>query len=551
MKNFTFFILLFVQNIFSQTPAIAWQKTLGGNEGDVGASMIKTSDGGYIIGGSSDSGISGEKTHYNRGGSDFWVIKLNNQGQIEWQKTIGGNLGEGCQGIIETNDGYVLVGGTMSGVSADKTLPRISNLDNIDLWVVKIDKFGGILWQKEIGQVDYNYTEPVITEDKEGNILIGSFKYYLYYNPNGNTIDCFQNKTYQSLNQKSNRLLSSNSASDYYIAKFSSNGDLVFEKTIGGLGEDVLRNITVTQDGNYLLSGYSNSNMSLDKTSNTFGNDNKPDIWLVKLAQNGDILWQNIYGGDQLEILYGTFEMPDGNLKLICRSISGVSGNRTLPVIGSIFNIWIVTINSVGQIVDQQVVNTDNLPDTFPKWVNVVAMTSNQDFLFAGGTYDNVGQVSKPHLWKVSNNGDVIYERSITANQFKQIATIFETNDLGVIVNLFTNSGIAGDKTDYCRGDFDIWLVKLFPENLSITTFQSSNTKIFPNPTTSTINIDFGQKLELATLTLTNVLGQTISSQTVSNLDKTSLEINESSGVYFLEIVNDKPDKQVFKVVKQ
>ena len=86
---------------------------------------------------------------------------------------------------------------------------------------------------------------------------------------------------------------------------------------------------------------------------------------------------------------------------------------------------------------------------------------------------------------------------------------------------------------------------------LSNQSFIKSEIIVSPNPTTSTINIDFGKKLELSTLTLTNVLGQTISSQTINNLDKTRLEINEPNGVYFLEIVNEKLERQVFKVVKQ
>ena len=71
----------------------------------------------------------------------------------------------------------------------------------------------------------------------------------------------------------------------------------------------------------------------------------------------------------------------------------------------------------------------------------------------------------------------------------------------------------------------------------------TNNTKIYPNPTTKTISIDFGQNLESANLVVSNVLGQIVSNKTVNNLDKTTLEINEASGVYFLEITNDKLEK--------
>ena len=85
---------------------------------------------------------------------------------------------------------------------------------------------------------------------------------------------------------------------------------------------------------------------------------------------------------------------------------------------------------------------------------------------------------------------------------------------------------------------------------LSNKLFSANKFKVYPNPTTKTVNIDFGQNLDTATITLTNFLGQVVANKTINNLDKTSLDINEASGIYFLEIVNDKLEKQVFKILK-
>jgi Secretion system C-terminal sorting domain len=79
---------------------------------------------------------------------------------------------------------------------------------------------------------------------------------------------------------------------------------------------------------------------------------------------------------------------------------------------------------------------------------------------------------------------------------------------------------------------------------------QLNSTSLFPNPTTGTVNINFGQVLEQATLTLTNVLGQVVSSKTICNLEVATFEINEPNGVYFLKIESQNKQKKVFKIIK-
>ena len=96
----------------------------------------------------------------------------------------------------------------------------------------------------------------------------------------------------------------------------------------------------------------------------------------------------------------------------------------------------------------------------------------------------------------------------------------------------------------------------VFTKNFDLSTLLILNQfkkqlSIYPNPTTNSIKIDFGQKLEFATLTLTNVLGQVVTNKTVNNIENTILEINEPSGIYFLEMADQNNMKQVFKIVKQ
>jgi len=99
------FLLLFSQFTYAQAPIIEWQKTIGGSEAEVLYSMQQTADGGYILGGQSTSGISSDKTEANMGGWDYWIVKLDANGNIVWQNTIGGSGDDYIRSIQQTVDG--------------------------------------------------------------------------------------------------------------------------------------------------------------------------------------------------------------------------------------------------------------------------------------------------------------------------------------------------------------------------------------------------------------------------------------------------------------
>src|SRR5262245_53371858 len=107
---------------FSQTaPAIQWQNTIGGSDDDSPYSIQQTGDGGYIVGGLYESDISGDKTE-DSDGRDYWILKTDASGNIQWQNTIGGNSEDWLTSIQQTSDGgYILGGRSLSNLSGDKT----------------------------------------------------------------------------------------------------------------------------------------------------------------------------------------------------------------------------------------------------------------------------------------------------------------------------------------------------------------------------------------------------------------------------------------------
>ncbi|MBK8415879.1 MAG: hypothetical protein IPL22_16100 [Bacteroidetes bacterium] len=126
----------FLLPVFSNAQVIEWQNTIGGESRDLLRSITQTADGGYILGGYSASDISGDKNENNNGLIDYWIVKIDSVGNIQWQNTIGGNGYDYLESIAQSADGGYILGGTsISTISGDKT----ENCMDEDYWIVKTD----------------------------------------------------------------------------------------------------------------------------------------------------------------------------------------------------------------------------------------------------------------------------------------------------------------------------------------------------------------------------------------------------------------------------
>ncbi len=172
-KRVVLLFLLFFQtfNLFAQE--IEWQNTIGGSDSDGLNSIIQTMDGGYLLGGSSWSDLSGDKTENSNGGLDYWIVKTDSLGIIEWQNTIGGNDYDNLVVVIQIdNEGYLIAGTSDSDISGDKTENSIGSSSQHDFWVVKTDLFGSIEWQNTIGGLGSDVLYSAI-RTVDGGYLLG------------------------------------------------------------------------------------------------------------------------------------------------------------------------------------------------------------------------------------------------------------------------------------------------------------------------------------------------------------------------------------------
>lgn len=292
-----------------------WQKSYGGNDVDLLQSVRITNDGGFILAGTSNSSVSGDKKEASKGQEDFWILKLDANGQEIWQRTIGGSGQEKLLSITQTKDGGYILGGSSSSDKSeadekgvvDKYGKRENSRGNLDYWVVKLDSKGEIEWDKTIGG---KYVDELksIEQTKDGGFILGG---------------------YSNSPESGDKSQKNFGLGDYWIVKLDKEGVIEWQETIGGDKDDNLFALTQTKDGGFIAGGNSNSGTSNSKTKS---NRNGTDFWVVKLNESGSILWQETYNYGKLDVLTSIVENPDGTFLIggYAQSEAKFNSNKSL-----------------------------------------------------------------------------------------------------------------------------------------------------------------------------------------------------------------------------
>ncbi|MDR2457283.1 MAG: hypothetical protein LBD41_02230 [Clostridiales Family XIII bacterium] len=259
------FIVVFytsVVNAEKTGPNIEWQKSYGGKGTDIARSIRLTSDGGYIIAGSSSSS-NGEAT-VNQGKSDFWIVKIDSQGTLQWQKSFGGTAVDVARSIQITSDGGYIIAGSSSSNDGDVTLNHGEN----DYWIVKLDSNGTLEWQKSLGGSRYDFVTSIQITADSGYIVAG----FSRFNDGDVTVN--------------------HGERDFWIVKLNSKGNIEWQKSYGGSNWDEANAIQITPDKGYIIAGTSESSDG-DVTVNYV----RYDYWIVKINSRGKLEWQKSLGG--------------------------------------------------------------------------------------------------------------------------------------------------------------------------------------------------------------------------------------------------------------
>ena len=226
---------------------IIWQKALGGSQFDGGSSSAISKDGSYIISGNTSS-TDGDVTNL-KGGIDFWVVKLSNSGRLLWQKTYGGSGFEFPYSLTESVDGGYLITGLTT--SSDGDITAVHKGGFIDAWMIKIDKDGDVKWDKSVGG-NGNETCAFSMTTHNGDYLIG-----------GNTTS------------NDGDFTGNNGSSDGWIMRLDKQGKEKWTKVTGGSSGDDVNSACAGNFENYIVAGTSDSN-----DGDVTGNHGFTDTWL-------------------------------------------------------------------------------------------------------------------------------------------------------------------------------------------------------------------------------------------------------------------------------
>jgi hypothetical protein len=417
-----------------------WDKTLGGSGLDQFTCIIQTSDNGYLVGGFSNSMATGEKSENSKGVEDFWIIKTDQYGRKQWDKTFGGPNSEILNKIIPTDDGgYILAGSSISSQSGDKT--EVS-FGSIDYWVIKIDKNGSKEWDKEYGGDSYDQLSTFVVTDF-GYILGG----LSYSGPSGNK---------SSLNK---------GASDYWIIAIDKNGNKLWDKSYGGAAADILVNIIVTTEG-YVLAGTSSSGAGGDKSADSKGNS---DYWIIKIDKNGNKISDRTFGGDNYDECFSIVSTTDGGFLVGGRSSSSFSGDKTdirrsNPGDTWSTDYWIVKMdNNLNKLWDK------TFGGTGTDVLYSIQNTPDRGFLLIGNSDSNIEyDKSQPNIgsgdgWiiKIDEYGTKLWDQVVGGSSIDNLVAISTTADLGYIIGGYSYSNASGDKSENSNGGWDYWIIKV------------------------------------------------------------------------------------------
>jgi hypothetical protein len=502
-------------------PVIKRQKDLGGNNLDFFTCVALTNDGGRIVGGYSRSNISGQKTDTSRGGFDYWVIKLDSTNKIEWDKTIGGKSTDILTAIQQTSDsGYILGGYSFSNKSGEKTQ---GSRGSSDYWIVKLDRNGNIQFDKTYGGSSFEELF-AIQQTRDGGYILGGFS--------------FSNKSGDKTQDK-------RGGTDYWVVKVDSKGNIQWDKTLGGNDDDGLSSLQQTSDGGYIVGGYSISNKSGEKSENSKGLD---DFWIVKLDGNGNIQFDKTIGGSATDNLNALQQTSDGGYILGGNSTSGISGDKTEKVRGSagFSDYWVVKLTANGKIQWDKTIGGNDLDilTSLQQTRDSGYILGGRSFSnISFEKTENTRGINDDDYWivKLNKNGKALWDKTIGGSEFDECYSVKETAKDHYVAGGWSLSNVSGDKTSNIKGDKDYWLVDVAfntatqtvgttSENITTEKISVPTLVAYPNPAKDVLHIKSENK---ATIVLSDASGKIILTQNISG----STDINVNSlqpGIYFL-----------------
>ncbi|MBK8338575.1 MAG: T9SS type A sorting domain-containing protein [Flavobacteriales bacterium] len=503
------FVFLLCSEVLSAqaAPPLVWQQTYGGTADEIGNSMVRTPDQGYVVAGftiSVDGDVSGQ-----HGSRDLWAFKIDSTGTIQWQQTLGDVSWDEAHEVCRTTDGgYVLAGSMVP-------YPVLYN----NAWAVKLDSAGNVLWDHPFGGSGNENLWSVTATSDGGSIAIGFTE--------SNDGDVTGNHGGQ----------------DVWVLKLDPVGALQWQHCYGGTMHDWGKAILQAADGGYILLATAMSN-----DADVSGNHGGSDPWLVKLDPAGTIEWQHTYGGTSSEDAFAVCATSDGGYVFVARtnSVDGdVSGNHG----GG--DCWVVKVDATGTLQWQHCFG-GTLMDT-P--LDIVQLHDG-GYAFTGNVYssdgDVVGSNGGQDFWvaRLDAGGALVWQKPMGGS---------DGDSGGAIVPLPSGHFMLAGMTQSDDGDVqgfigvrDVWLVELGEEDLSTAKPEQtgvSDLAIAPNPVNGWCQVS-GAGLDGAHFAVADVLGKVVLSGTFASAQK-GIDLQVLPAGHYLLTVRSSGTSRSVRIVRE
>jgi hypothetical protein len=358
---------------------ISFNKTYGGEFNEFASYAVETNDAGYVIIGSTNT--------FGHGDSDIWVIKIDPKGNIEWNTTYGTPSFESPHYIIRTENGFLITGRTNHYGEGD-----------MDLLLLEIDQKGALLWNRTIGG-DGDEWMWDIEKTSEGGYALGG-----------------RTNSYGS------------GGNDYWLMKIDVEGNLEWNTTLGGVEDERARSLVISDDGGYLLNGWS--------SSYTHG---LIDFWLVKTDQNGLPLWNHSYGFVEGERGIALMKTEEGGYLL---------GGNSNTFSEGLTDFYLVKTDSKGEILWNKTYGGENA-----ETIHHLLSLKDGSYVLAGYT-ESYGAGSRDfYVIFTDSDGNLYSELTFGGSEYEGLSFAITTSDDGLL--------IGGHSYSFGSGEADFYVVKL------------------------------------------------------------------------------------------
>tara|TARA_R110002074_G_scaffold149035_8_gene301368 strand:- start:1242 stop:2585 length:1344 start_codon:yes stop_codon:yes gene_type:complete len=307
---------------FDENSNLQWNKTYGGSKDDIGQSLAQTSDGGFILTGYSMS--SDGDASKNEGFHDNWILKLDAQGNLEWQSSYGFSGHDHSYDILEASQGGYFFTGFLDITSAraDGNTEKGNSMTSHgvgEFWGTKIDEEGSVQWRGYFGGTNNDRAHGVVQTNDGGFVMAGFTE-----------SDDFD-------------ISNTNGSYDFWVVKVDTFGNLIWEQSFGGEGIEVSYDIAKTTDNGFVVVGN-----TFSTNGDILLNHGESDMWMIKLDEEGNLIWEQTYGGSQFDLAQAVVQSKDGGFLITGNS---KSDDKDSSLNNGENDIWVVKTNAFGDLV--------------------------------------------------------------------------------------------------------------------------------------------------------------------------------------------------------